>query len=233
MIVKNILYGLLSIILHVIIFLLYFFLPIVVANFINTPSSAYFALTIILISGGVHFFYYLYFKDSLNESKSKSLFDWLDNKNDKNIVREIMGKELNKDEKILTNLEVTQKRLLTYVKYNKNKLLLIKALLKTMNNNYLSDLIFRLFIPIIATIIIGSISNPLFRKVTSVENSDISSLNPEILSAIGNIFLLCFILVAIALFIFEKHKGRRRNKLFEELIETCIQKIEDENKTKI
>lgn len=228
MIVKKILYGLLSIIFHVIIFLLYFFLPIVVASFVQTPASAYYAFTIILISGGVHFFYYLYFKESLKDSKSKSLFDWLDNKNDKNIVREIMGKEINKNEKILINLEVTQKRLLTYVKYNKNKLLLIKALLKTMNNNYLSDLIFRLFIPIIATIIIGSISNPLFRKVTSEENSDISSLNPEILATISNIFFLCFILVSIALFVLEKNKGRRRNKLFEEIIETCIQKIEDE-----
>ncbi|WP_340373299.1 hypothetical protein [Peribacillus sp. FSL E2-0218] len=225
---KKILYGLLSIIFHVIIFLLYFFLPIVVASFVQTPASAYYAFTIILISGGVHFFYYLYFKESLKDSKSKSLFDWLDNKNDKNIVREIMGKEINKNEKILINLEVTQKRLLTYVKYNKNKLLLIKALLKTMNNNYLSDLIFRLFIPIIATIIIGSISNPLFRKVTSEENSDISSLNPEILATISNIFFLCFILVSIALFVLEKNKGRRRNKLFEEIIETCIQKIEDE-----
>ncbi|MEC0301125.1 hypothetical protein, partial [Peribacillus frigoritolerans] len=150
---------------------------------------------------------------------------------DKNIVKKIIGKDIKKDEEILTNLEVTQKRLLTYVNYNKNKLILIRALLKTMNNNYLSDLNFRLFIPIIVTIIIGTISNPIYKKVMSVENTEILFVDPEIISAISSGFFLCFILTAIALFIIEIHKGQRRNKLFEELIETCIQKVEGESKT--
>lgn len=228
---KKVLYGLLSIIINVFIFLLYFYLPIVVASFIQTPKSIYIAFTIILFSIGVHFYYFIYFRESIKESKSDSLFDWLDNKNDKNIVKEIIGKDIKKDKEILTNLEVTQKRLLTYVNYNKNKLILIRALLKTMNNNYLSDLNFRLFIPIIVTIIIGTISNPIYNKVMSVENTEIPFVDPEIISAISSGFFLCFILTAIALFIIEIHKGQRRNKLFEELIETCIQKVEGESKT--
>lgn len=228
---KKVLYGLLSIIINVFIFLLYFYLPIVVASFIQTPKSIYIAFTIILFSIGVHFYYFIYFRESIKESKSDSLFDWLDNKNDKNIVKKIIGKDIKKDEEILTNLEVTQKRLLTYVNYNKNKLILIRALLKTMNNNYLSDLNFRLFIPIIVTIIIGTISNPIYKKVMSVENTEILFVDPEIISAISSGFFLCFILTAIALFIIEIHKGQRRNKLFEELIETCIQKVEGESKT--
>ncbi|UOK57382.1 hypothetical protein MGI18_23170 [Bacillus sp. OVS6] len=106
---KKILYGLRKIIIHLFVFLLYFYLPIVVASYIQTPTSLYVAFTIIIFSGGVHFLYYIFFKESINESKSKNLFDWLDTKNDKDIVREVIGKEIKKDEKILTNLENTQK----------------------------------------------------------------------------------------------------------------------------
>lgn len=228
--VKNILNGLRSIITQLIIVLLYICLPMVVASFIQTPKSFYIAFTMILVSIGVHFLYFIHFRESIKESKSESLFDWLDNKNDKNIVREIIGEDIKKDVEILNNLEVTQKRLLTYVNYNKNKLILIRALLKTMNYNYLSDLNFRLFIPIIATIIIGFFSNPIFNKVIFGENTKIPFVDPEIISAISGGFFLLFILTLIALLIFQIHKGQRRNKLFEELIETCIQKVEDEKK---
>jgi mRNA-degrading endonuclease HigB of HigAB toxin-antitoxin module len=201
-------------------------------NFIPTPKSFYIAFTIFLVSIGVHLFYFSHFRETIKESKSQRLFDWLDNKNDKNIVREIIGEDIKKDADILINLEVTQKRLLTYVKYNKNKLILIRALMKTMNNNYLTDLYFRLFIPIIATIIIGSFSNPIFTKLMFGENTKIPFVDNEIITAIKGVFFLVFILTSIALSIFQIHKGQRRNKLFEELIETCIQKVEDEYKTK-
>src|SRR4051794_10903092 len=109
--------------------------------------------------------------------------------------------------------------------------MLIKALLRTINNNNLSDLIFKLFIPIIFTIIIWTISNPGYSKLILGGNTDIPIVDSEIILAIKILFFLLFFLIITVLSIIDIQKARRRNKLFEEIIETCIQKIEDENKT--
>lgn len=223
----KIVFGMLSVLKHLLIFLIYFGISLILIINIRDSTVIYGALILLFTSGCFHCLYYLFIKDMIKDRKSNLLFDWLETKNDKIILKEIIGEEFKVNQNTLINLEITQKKILIYVKYNKNKLELLKALMKTINYNYVSDLILRLFVPIGVALTIGIVSNPYLMKIN---DTDLPLVDSGVVFVIRNYVIILFIIFILIFFVIELYKGQRRNRLIEEIIETCIQKINDETK---
>ncbi|MGN1402511.1 MAG: hypothetical protein ACI4XL_13540 [Bacillus sp. (in: firmicutes)] len=160
------------------------------------------------------------------KKKSNLLFDWLDSIYNKDISRRIIEDEIKRAD-ILENLEITQKKILVYANYNKNRLNLIKALIKTRNHGHMLNYV-KLFIPITISTVLYFLKEPIVQRYLKGEEN--SFYDSEVIQFINIVIIVLILIGGMAVIVIDVHEGRRREMLIEEIVDSCIKKIEDDSK---
>jgi hypothetical protein len=183
--------------------------------------------TVIFVTGLVWMFIEIGNRDNMHLQKDKikgkqSLYNWSNALNGGDgLIFKLLSREKSND--VLLNLEIIKRRLLFYCKYDLHKLRLLKGYYSVKNK----DIVSQIYYSTLLTFLYGLIFM-IIRTVNS--NTNRSHFFFDFISNYNPIQIFVSIVLVVAYSVNAMFLGKNRTRLIEEIIECCIEELQENKK---
>jgi len=165
--------------------------------------------------------YYPFIFDPPKKEKN-TLFYWMDDSL-RNERLDLLLKQKNVKKDALANLNYIHKEIINYANNDNFQLKLLKAYYKTKNSESTIDVYNKTLLAFIIGILIASIASGKFVDfIKLLINSDTVLVSKTYLYGLIGVICFIHILILVIQIISTSHKGKRRNKLIEEIIDISL-----------
>lgn len=161
---------------------------------------------------------------------TKSVYVWLDNLdgNDDLLKTLFLNEESNS---ILGNLELVYKKLIFLVRYDKKKLKLLRGYFKSLLDEGPQDLLNKTILGIAVAIIIWLITKGALWGISIVPKGEsFSDINPLFVTVLNFITYIFELFLFLIIFIQDYFRSKKRNRIIIEVLDVCIEEIEEREK---